>query len=173
MEIDADSKRESIQRFRSQQLQTRKNEEYQALTHEIERFEKDIVAIEDKELEVMEKAENLHVQIGEAEKQLAEEKRRSESVLADLDRKSAAIEEQLAKYASEKQELEAGVEEDLLSRYGRLFASKGDSAVVPIEHGVCMGCHMKITTQTVVRVKAGTEILSCDQCGRILYCPED
>jgi predicted nucleic acid-binding Zn-ribbon protein len=28
---------------------------------------------------------------------------------------------------------------------------------------------MKVTTQTVVRVKGGREIVHCEQCGRILY----
>jgi uncharacterized protein len=38
-----------------------------------------------------------------------------------------------------------------------------------VEHGVCTGCHMKVTTATAARVKAGKEIVSCEQCGRILY----
>jgi predicted nucleic acid-binding Zn-ribbon protein len=53
-----------------------------------------------------------------------------------------------------------------------LFASKGDAAVVALEHEVCTGCHMKITTQTVHRVKNGREIVGCEQCGRILYIAE-
>jgi predicted nucleic acid-binding Zn-ribbon protein len=28
---------------------------------------------------------------------------------------------------------------------------------------------MKVTTATAVHVKAGKEIVSCEQCGRILY----
>jgi predicted nucleic acid-binding Zn-ribbon protein len=31
---------------------------------------------------------------------------------------------------------------------------------------------MKVTTQTAVRVKGGKEIVSCEQCGRILYVSE-
>ena len=65
--------------------------------------------------------------------------------------------------------LAGGIDEDLLGRYERLFASKGDVAVVPVEHEVCMGCHMKITTQTAVRVKGEREIVGCEQCARILY----
>jgi uncharacterized protein len=41
--------------------------------------------------------------------------------------------------------------------------------VVALEHEVCTGCHMKVTTQTAHRVKAGKEIVSCENCGRILY----
>ena len=59
----------------------------------------------------------------------------------------------------------------LLSRFERLFKSKGDAAIVAVEHGVCTGCHMKLTTATVNAVEAGKEIISCEQCGRILYEP--
>jgi predicted nucleic acid-binding Zn-ribbon protein len=31
---------------------------------------------------------------------------------------------------------------------------------------------MKVTTATVVQVKSGNEIVSCEQCGRILYWAE-
>jgi uncharacterized protein len=40
---------------------------------------------------------------------------------------------------------------------------------VPLEHEVCMGCHMRVTTQTAVLVKARREIVHCEHCGRILY----
>ena len=40
LEVDAQTKRDSIGKFRTQQFQTRKNEEFQALTNEIKRFER-------------------------------------------------------------------------------------------------------------------------------------
>ena len=57
----------------------------------------------------------------------------------------------------------------VLERFNRLFTSKGDAAVVALEHDVCAGCHMKVTTATAAAVRAGKEIVSCEQCGRILY----
>ena len=59
LEVEAGAKRDNINRFKTQQFQTRKNEEFQALSNEIKRFEKDIETIEDKELELMEELERL------------------------------------------------------------------------------------------------------------------
>ena len=56
--------------------------------------------------------------------------------------------------------------------YLHLFKTKHGSAVVTLEHEVCMGCHMKVTAQTVVQVRAAKHIVHCPQCGRILYSPE-
>ena len=63
----------------------------------------------------------------------------------------------------------SGIDEDLLDRFDRLFASKGDAAVVALEHDVCTGCHMRVTTGTAMRVKDGKEIVSFKQWGRTLY----
>jgi len=61
-------------------------------------------------------------------------------------------------------------------RFARSFRapvrSKGDAAIVALEHNVCTGCHMKVTTATVMHAKTGKEIVSCEQCGRILYSAE-
>ena len=53
LEIEAQAKRDSITRYKQQQLQTRKNEEYAALAHEIEAAEKAITTLEDRELDLM------------------------------------------------------------------------------------------------------------------------
>ena len=67
------------------------------------------------------------------------------------------------------EDLTAKVDEDLLDLFNRLFSSKGDAAVVALEHDFCTGCHMKVTASTSARVKARKEVVHCEQCGRILY----
>ena len=79
------------------------------------------------------------------------------------------LESRLNELATERSELAGKIDEDILVRFERLFASKGDAAIVALDHEVCTGCHMKVTTQTAHRVKNGKEIVSCEQCGRILY----
>jgi predicted nucleic acid-binding Zn-ribbon protein len=44
LEVEAESKRAQIAKYQTQQLETRKNEEYAALKHEIERAAADITA---------------------------------------------------------------------------------------------------------------------------------
>ena len=71
LENEAEAKRGQIAKFQTQKFQTRKNEEVQAMTHEIERDEKDVQLIEDQELELMDGAEKQKVVIAAAEKELA------------------------------------------------------------------------------------------------------
>ena len=168
LENEAQAKRDSIAKFQTQKFQTRKNEEFQALNNEITRFEGDIRTIEDRELELMESAETMKTTIAEADQQARSAKTLVEQQLADLTTKAQALEAQLDGLKTEREKLADGVEEDLLDTFNRIFTNKSE-AVVLLEHDVCMGCHMKVTTQTAVRVRGGREIVHCEHCGRILY----
>ena len=50
LELDVGTRQSSISRLKTQQYETRKNDEFQAMGHEIERYEKEIVQLEDQEL---------------------------------------------------------------------------------------------------------------------------
>ena len=169
LELDVGTRTESISRLKTQQYQTRKNDEFQAIGHEIERYENEIRKIEDEELELMIEADKLKADLGVEEKKAATVKESVARQTADLEAKSKTLESRLEELTKERAEIAGKIDEDLLGRFERLFKSKGDAVVVPLEHEVCTGCHMKVTTQTAHRAKAGKEIVSCDNCGRILY----
>lgn len=169
LELDAGTRQESIGRLRTQQYETRKNDEFRAMGNEIERYEKEIRAIEDQELELMEQAENLKTELSAEEKKATGVRESIARQMSDLDEKGKALESRLKELTIERSELASKTDEDVLSRFERLFASKGDAAIVALDHEVCTGCHMKVTTQTAHKVKNGKEIVSCEQCGRMLY----
>jgi predicted nucleic acid-binding Zn-ribbon protein len=172
LELDAQSRRDAIVKYKGQQFQTRKNEEFQAIGQEIHRFEKEIEQIEDTEIELMEEGEKIGSQVTQMERELLVAQRHSEQQETDLKRKQHTLEDRLRETQNERADLSDGLDADLLFRYTRLFATKDGNAVVPVEHEYCMGCHMKNTTTLVHRVKMGREIVHCEQCGRILYYPD-
>ena len=169
LELDVGTRTETISRLKTQQYQTRKNDEFQAIGHEIERYENEIRKIEDEELELMVEADKLKADLGVEEKKSATIKESVARQTGDLESKSKALQSRLEELTKERAELASKIDEDLLGRFERLFKSKGDAVVVALEHEVCTGCHMKVTTQTAHRAKAGKEIVSCENCGRILY----
>ncbi len=168
LEDEAHSKRDHIAKYQVQKFQTRKNEEFQAMTTAVSHLEAEIRKIEDRELELMEAAEELKPRIAEADKAAAATKTQVATQHADLAAKIETVGGQIGKVESERAAMTAGVEEELLETYQRLFANKGD-AVVPLEHEVCTGCHMQVTAATKAAVRGGRGIVHCEQCGRILY----
>lgn len=169
LEVEAQGKREQIAKFKAQQMQTRKNEEFQAFAQQIKHFEQDINTIEDRELELMEAMEQAKPGVAEAEKAAAEAKDRVARQITDLEAKIGVITTQVKELEAGRSKLTEGIDEDVLEQYNRLFTTKNGHAVVALEHEVCTGCHMKLTTQTMVTVKANRHITHCEQCGRILY----
>jgi len=172
LEMEAQTKRDAIARYRQQQLQTRKNEEYSALAHEIDAAEKAVTTIEDRELDLMEEVEKLMPQIAAAEKTHAEERKKIDHLLSGLESRKSNLEARITELKSEHERLAKLLDEDVLEIYLHLFKTKHGTAVATLEHEVCMGCHMKVTAQTVVQVRAAKEIVHCPQCGRILYMPQ-
>jgi len=67
-----------------------------------------------------------------------------------------------------------GLDEEILFKFERIIKSKAGRGIVPIEHGVCSGCHMILAVQFVNEVHRGEDIMFCPNCSRILfYQPED
>jgi len=169
LELDVGTRAESVSRLKTQQYQTRKNDEFQAMGHEIERYENEISKIEDEELELMEQADKIKAELAAEEKKATTTRESNSRQMTDLEAKSKTLQSRLEDLTKERAELTGKIEEDLLGRFERLFTSKGDAVVVALEHEVCTGCHMKVTPATAMRVRAGKEIVSCENCGRILY----
>jgi hypothetical protein len=172
LELEVKSKQDQIARYKNQQLETRKNEEFTALKHEIANAEKVIITLEDRELLLMEEAESLQPSLQSALDAHAVETKKVASHAASLEGRRANLSSRQTELEGERQQASAGIEEDLLYRYDRLFKTKGGVALVTVEHGVCSGCHMQVNTQTILEVRGEKEIIACPQCGRILYEPQ-
>jgi predicted nucleic acid-binding Zn-ribbon protein len=120
--------------------------------------------LEDSELELMEAYDQGLAEVAVAQKELMAFAEKAKQKKAELEKRSAALAAELIT-AEEKQEAaEKTVPEDVLARYRRILKSKKDVAIVPIRGGACGGCHMKLTSQTVLSAK-----VACENCGRLVF----
>ncbi len=158
--------------FKVQQYETRKNEEYQALGHEITRYEKEADDLETRELELMEEMDGLRAAQKAAEAALAHTRTLVDEDLATIVRRRERMEAERAELVTERDQLAAGVSESVLPLYQRLMKTKDGMAIAPMHEGKCGGCHMKLIASTVVAVQNAKEMTRCEDCGRILYAEE-
>src|SRR6266852_1629253 len=84
LELEVEAKKQLIAKYSLQQFQTRKNEEYRALAHEIDLCKEEIVKIEDRELELMEQAEAAQKEAIRATHTLAETRTLVEDQMSQL-----------------------------------------------------------------------------------------
>lgn len=173
LELDVDAKQQLISKYANQQLQTRKNEEYKALAHEIEMCKADITKIEDQEITLMEQAEAAQKEVVRLTALANEAKAHADKLVAELGEREKNLQKELAELQSNREQLAGAVDEGTRGRYDRLCKTKGDNVLVGINHGVCGGCHMKLPTQVLVATQANQELVTCINCGRILYYTRD
>ena len=158
-----------VAKYQDQLLKVKKNDEYQALTHEIDGLKKQMGAKEERIIALM-------LEIDTAKARLDEDKQRISDELAEIDRECSAIDIELEEAIASRHQLEAQrtpLEEQVDAKLRRLYdrirtKRPGSRAVVSLRGEFCSGCNMKVLPQVVNEVLAG-ELHTCNHCGRILY----
>jgi uncharacterized protein len=172
-DLEIEGKKSQIERYLNQQLQTRKNEEYKALTHEIDMAKAEIFKIEDAQIVLMEHAEAAQKEVARTTAEASAAKKIVDDQIAGLNHRESNLKKELAELQAGREVLAGAVDESARNRYERLFKGKGENVVVGIEHSACGGCHMKMPAQTLISCQAQGEIVTCPNCGRILYFNRD
>lgn len=172
IELDIGTRRTTIQRLQDQQFETRKNDEFQALGNEIQRYQKEVSGMEDKELEEMEKLDTAKAAQAAAQAKLAATQGRVNDELKTLAERAEGLQKRLAEVQAERAGLIGAVPEEALELYDRIFKKKGDAAVAPLHGEICGGCHMKVVIGTVQSLKQAESLTQCESCGRILFLEE-
>jgi len=135
--------------------------------------EADIVKIEDREIELMEQGEAAQKEVARASQGANDSRRLGEDQLAQLATREQNLKKELIELEANREELAGAVDDIARSRYERLVKNKGENVVVGVQHGVCGGCHMKLQPQLLVSCQAQQELITCSNCGRILYYTRD
>ena len=172
-DLEVEAKKAQIEKYANQQLQTRKNEEYKALAHEIEMAKEAIFKIEDQEIVLMEQTETAQKEVVHAAAEAAAAKKQLEDQIGLLNQREENLRKELTELKQGREAIASAVEEGARNRYERLFKGKGENVVVGVEHSVCGGCHMKLPAQIIASCRGQAELVTCPNCGRILYYTPD
>ena len=171
LELDAETRKTTIARLKTQQFETRKNEEFQALAHEITRYEGEVDDLETKELELMEEIDQAKDILKKAQDGLAHTQKLVDEDLASIRERYDSKQAEKTETRSKRDQQAGEVPEASLPLYERLMKSKNGLAVCKLKDDVCDGCHMKCIASTIAAVHSDKEVTRCENCGRILYLP--
>jgi predicted nucleic acid-binding Zn-ribbon protein len=171
LENEIGSAEAQLGKYRTQQLSVKKNDEYQALGHEIEGVQKQIDELEIRELETMYSIDEAKRLFATAEATLKQNIAGHEARIRTFKERDVSLAAELTAAQAEASAARGPVPPAALEAYERV-AARGMPAVVPIRGGKCGGCHLKVSSEveSAARGKASdTEFALCDQCGRMVY----
>jgi predicted nucleic acid-binding Zn-ribbon protein len=163
---------QKISKYRDQMLSVKTNQEYKALTQEVEYSQQHIREYEDKILDQMEAAESLTANLKRAEADLKAETAEIEKEKAEVRARTAEDEKLLAEWEQKREALRGAVQETTLRQYDRVQKLRGTALAEAINHK-CGVCQVMLRPQVYNDVRTNEHIITCDSCHRILwYNPE-
>ncbi|GMA19989.1 C4-type zinc ribbon domain-containing protein [Arsenicicoccus piscis] len=142
----------------------------QALQHENASLERRQSALEDVELEVMERAEAAAAEVTRLEAERSELGDQIGAATAERDRVFGEIDLEEQAIAGRRPDVVAGVGADLVALYDKIAAQVGGAGAAALKARRCEGCHMELNQVDLAAIRSATEddVVRCEECRRIL-----
>jgi uncharacterized protein len=169
LDLDVRSAQDQILKYKNQQLLVKKNEEYQALSHEIELKEKKISDWEEEEISIMLEIDSELKEFSKRESVFDSTKSIIRDKISVLEAKQVEVQAQLVEATKKMTEAQVSVAANYLSVYERLGTRIRLPVIVSINTHTCGGCHLRVSNETLEQSRKGEELTTCENCGRVVY----
>jgi predicted nucleic acid-binding Zn-ribbon protein len=171
-EVSITQSDEEIKKLEVRLNTVRNNAEYQATLLQIESVKRERARLEEEGLGLLERIEELRAAVAQQAGRLASEQQIFDEFVGKADALLETRKADLVRVSQGRGELLAGIAPDLVSRYERLFQARDGLAVCAVEGVTCTGCYTSIPPNLQVKLHAGSAVVQCNSCQRILYYPE-
>jgi len=172
-EMDVDSWKEKVRKYKDQGGQVKSNDAYKALLHEIENAEKEVAKAEDRLLDRMVAGEEFERKVKEAEAAVKVAEGEVAAGRSKIHAEKAGVESEAAARAEEQTRVIAGVPAELLTLYQQIAKRHHGVGVAPTRGESCGQCGFLVRPHVTQELRRGSEeIFRCEGCGRILYATE-
>ena len=151
-------------------MSSKKQDEYTAAIREADAARKQISTLETQILEQMESLDKAEAALSERADEIATLNSDREARLKAFDEETKRQREQLVTSRSEREKVFANLPKSLSTMYARISARIRDGvAVAEARNRSCTACFMSLRPQVMAEIRRGEEIITCDNCGRILF----
>jgi hypothetical protein len=154
----------------SRLYEVKTNKEYSAVLLEIEEIKQEKAEIEEQILALMELGERVAADIREAEQLHARREEQATRDVAEVGKRLAAVEAELASARAARAVRAAELPPGLLGDYDRIRRARGGVAVATVgAAAICGGCRVTIRPQAIQELRAAQALMLCESCGRFLF----
>jgi predicted nucleic acid-binding Zn-ribbon protein len=170
LENEAVEQRGRAERAERNLMSSKKQDEYTAAIREADAARKQISALETQILEQLEQLDQAEASLKERADEIASLNSDRETRLKAFDDETGTIGDRLAIARKERDEVFANLPKQMSGLYTRIKTRIRDGvAVAEARNRSCSACFMSLRPQVMAEIRRGEEVLTCDNCGRILY----
>jgi len=145
------------------------SKELNQLQNKLDEMEKKIGILEEKFLSLMLEKEDLSSEEKKVKENLALYNQEYEKTKNKFELEQAQLKQELKSHFVKRKKLVSAVSQELYDWYNKLRKEMGGKVLVPVVNGSCGGCHVVLSNYLISRIHFGKELLTCENCGRILY----
>ncbi|MCS6903445.1 MAG: C4-type zinc ribbon domain-containing protein [Candidatus Bipolaricaulota bacterium] len=142
--------------------------EMEALRRRIEQNRQRIDELSDAALALITQVEEEEPKLRAAEEAFLKWKKKIEEELAQIDEEISAQQKALVAVQERRAASVAQVDPRLLQQYEHL-RQRHANPIALVQSSICSGCHLRISEIALERLREGTEIVTCENCSRLLY----
>lgn len=175
LELEIEAVDESIKHLEDNQKLVKKNDAYQALSKEITAANENKEKKETDLLQHIEEANNIESGIEEKKQQVEATKNELLKSADEAKTKLLEIQSRLHKHKLSRTVVAKDINDEYLNNYLKLFKKRAPKILVKANNNMCSGCHIGLPVQVVadiMNLKVGDKLITCENCGRILYIEE-
>jgi hypothetical protein len=170
LENDVTEQKGRVERAERNLMSSKRQEEYTAAIREADAARKQISAFETQILEQLESLEQAEAALNERADEIASLNSDREARLSAFDLETGKQSEELKTAHAERDQLFAALPKPMSALYQRISKRIRDGvAVAEARNGACTACFMALRPQMMAEVRRGIEVITCDNCNRILY----
>jgi predicted nucleic acid-binding Zn-ribbon protein len=174
-ELDAalHTERENINRSETNLKEIRTNKEYQAVGREITAARKQITDLEEQQLQIDCRCEELQATIDACQTELATLADSTKNGSAEKQAVIATLQKTIDIATTKRDAIVKELSSNLVRRYTQLRDQRRGQALAEARDGSCMGCNMQLPPQLYNMLFKGDEMYFCPHCQRILVLKQE
>lgn len=160
---------EHHEKYKQDLMRVRNEKEYSTALREIDSTKKQIGALETEVLKLMEETEKLGAELQVLSPDVEKKRAEFDLRLAALDEELQEVDRQQAELGERRRQIAVTIPKPLLAMYERVARFRRGQALSEVRDGICVACRVKVRPKVFSDVKRGDQLITCDNCSRILY----
>jgi len=169
LDADLEDSESRLLRSKDKLMQVENEREYQAMIHEMDNMEHHSQSTEEERIALQDELSRQQANLLAVEEIWNELKEELERQKENLEFRLNLSRERLAELETKRSTVSQDIPAPVLGRYEFIRNRLRHPVIVPVQEGICSGCHISIPPQVFIDLQRGNHIMSCPNCQRLMY----